>query len=132
MSMSGKCLHILWVLRIPADGYTFEGLLAPRQPRSGPLGSSSLGRSGSCCHGGLRPQLCWVSGGGCSGTGTCVVTIEAGTVVTATFNANPPLPPPAAKPVLVHRSAKCKKGKVKRKGKCVKKHKKHHHRKQKR
>ncbi len=29
------------------------------------------------------------SGGGCSGTGTCVVTINANTTVTATFSANP-------------------------------------------
>jgi hypothetical protein len=30
------------------------------------------------------------SGGGCSGTGNCVVTIEANTTVTAVFKANPP------------------------------------------
>jgi hypothetical protein len=30
------------------------------------------------------------SGGGCSGTGACVVTLNADTTVTATFNANPP------------------------------------------
>jgi hypothetical protein len=36
------------------------------------------------------------SGGGCSGTGGCVVTMNANTAVTATFNANqaPPPPPP--------------------------------------
>ncbi len=35
------------------------------------------------------------SGGGCSGTGACVVTIpNADVTVTATFNANPPPPPP--------------------------------------
>jgi hypothetical protein len=32
------------------------------------------------------------SGGGCSGTGSCVVTIEAATVVTATFTAKPAEP----------------------------------------
>ena len=34
------------------------------------------------------------SGAGCSGTGTCVVTMSANTAVTATFNANPVVPPP--------------------------------------
>ena len=34
------------------------------------------------------------SGGGCSGTGSCVVTIDADTAVTATFEATPPPPPP--------------------------------------
>jgi len=34
------------------------------------------------------------SGGGCSGTGTCVLTIHADTPLTATFTANPPPPPP--------------------------------------
>ncbi len=32
------------------------------------------------------------SGGGCSGTGTCKVTLEADTTITATFNAKPPPP----------------------------------------
>jgi hypothetical protein len=37
------------------------------------------------------------SGGGCSGTGNCVVTINSDTTVTATFDANPPeeMSPPA-------------------------------------
>jgi hypothetical protein len=30
------------------------------------------------------------SGGGCSGTGVCTITIEANTAITATFNVNPP------------------------------------------
>jgi hypothetical protein len=34
------------------------------------------------------------SGGGCSGTGTCQVTTNADTAVTATFTLNPPPPPP--------------------------------------
>jgi Tol biopolymer transport system component len=34
------------------------------------------------------------SGGGCSGTGNCVVTLNADTTVTATFDAAPPPPPP--------------------------------------
>jgi hypothetical protein len=39
------------------------------------------------------------SGGGCSGTGNCVVTIEADTTVTATFTANPaPTPTPTPTP----------------------------------
>ena len=33
------------------------------------------------------------SGGGCSGTGNCVVTLNSDTAVTATFAANPPPPP---------------------------------------
>jgi hypothetical protein len=36
------------------------------------------------------------SGGGCSGTGTCVVTLNSDTTVTATFTSPPP-PPPATK-----------------------------------
>ena len=40
------------------------------------------------------------SGGGCSGTGPCVVTLTADTTVTATFNADgtPPPPPPPPPP----------------------------------
>jgi hypothetical protein len=41
------------------------------------------------------------SGGGCSGTGSCVVTMSADTAVTATFNANPPPPPPAEEKCVV-------------------------------
>ena len=40
------------------------------------------------------------SGGGCSGTGTCKVTITADTTVTATFTANPPAPTCATDPSL--------------------------------
>ncbi len=36
------------------------------------------------------------SGGGCSGTGKCEVTLDASVEVTATFTANPPPPPPPA------------------------------------
>jgi hypothetical protein len=32
-------------------------------------------------------------GGGCSGTGTCMITLIADTTVTATFNTVPPSPP---------------------------------------
>jgi hypothetical protein len=35
------------------------------------------------------------SGGGCSGTGSCTLTIKAGMTVTATFNALPTPPPPS-------------------------------------
>jgi beta-lactam-binding protein with PASTA domain len=34
------------------------------------------------------------SGGGCSGTGSCVVTINADTAVTATFDSQAVVPPP--------------------------------------
>jgi hypothetical protein len=84
------------------------------------------------------------SGGGCSGTGTCVVTLNANTTVTATFNANPAPPtcatdpalcppPPPPPPPNNPKPLKCKKGfkkkTVKGKAKCVKvkKHKKHRH-----
>jgi beta-lactam-binding protein with PASTA domain len=33
------------------------------------------------------------SGGGCSGTSNCVVTLNSDTAVTATFTTNPPPPP---------------------------------------
>jgi hypothetical protein len=84
------------------------------------------------------------SGGGCSGTGSCVVTLKADTTVTATFNANPTPPtcatdpalcppPPPPPPPNNPKPLKCKKGfkkkTVKGKAKCVKvkKHKKHRH-----
>jgi hypothetical protein len=40
------------------------------------------------------------SGGGCSGTGTCVVTLNSDTTVTATFSSSPPPPPPPTKCVV--------------------------------
>jgi hypothetical protein len=40
------------------------------------------------------------SGGGCSGIGTCTLTIKADTAVTATFKATPPPPPPCNKVTL--------------------------------
>ena len=59
------------------------------------------------------------SGGGCSGLGACEVRIDADTAVTASFDAN--TPPPS--------HHKCRKGFVRRHGKCAKKrhHKKRHH-----
>jgi PASTA domain/Divergent InlB B-repeat domain len=39
-------------------------------------------------------------GGGCSGTGPCVVTMDADTAVTARFDAPPPPPPPPPPPAL--------------------------------
>ncbi|HET7443049.1 MAG TPA: hypothetical protein VFJ57_00165 [Solirubrobacterales bacterium] len=86
------------------------------------------------------------SGGGCSGTGNCVITLNANTILTATFGVIPP-PPPAAgsgsspapapvpqpTPTPKPKPLKCKKGSkkktVKGKAKCVKakqKSKKHH------
>ncbi|HZO06214.1 MAG TPA: carboxypeptidase regulatory-like domain-containing protein [Solirubrobacterales bacterium] len=74
------------------------------------------------------------SGGGCTGTGTCTVSVEADTAVTATFAKKateggtvippptPPTPGPAPKPK--PKPLKCKKGfkkkKVKGKQRCVK------------
>ena len=54
------------------------------------------------------------SGGGCAGTGPCVVTMEADTTVTATFNLIPPLPPLPPPPKCVVPKLKGKKlGKAK-------------------
>jgi hypothetical protein len=109
--------------KFPADEYTFEGLLADpaTEERAVRIELFGEGKGNLRCQEGSGSSFAGWSGEGCSGTGTCVVTIEADTVVTATFNANPPPPPspPGFSP------PKCKKGKVKRKGKCVKKHKKH-------
>jgi hypothetical protein len=78
------------------------------------------------------------SGGGCSGTGSCQLTLGSDTMVTATFEPAsggggsggeviPPPPPPAPKP----KPKPCKRGYKKKivhgKRRCVKK-KKHHHR----
>ena len=67
------------------------------------------------------------SGGGCSGTGSCHLTLEADTAITATFNANSPPPVEEEKkpPPL-----KCHKGFVKKNGRCFRKPKpRRHHRK---
>ena len=58
------------------------------------------------------------TGGGCTGTGSCVVTIAADTTVTATFNANPPPPPPEGK-VKVAPTALVKNGKAALKLTCT-------------
>ena len=78
--------------------------------------------------------------GGCSGTASCPLTLEADTTVTATFTANPPsgggggstpAPAPAPAPTPAPKPLKCKKGfkkkKVHGKARCVKV-KKHHRR----
>jgi hypothetical protein len=62
------------------------------------------------------------SGGGCSGTGSCVVTITANKVVTATFTANsvPPTPkPPPPGTAKVAATAKVKAGKAQLKLTCT-------------
>lgn len=73
------------------------------------------------------------SGGGCSGTGTCEVTITADTAVTATFTANPtppaptcatdpslcPPPPPAEGKVKAAATAKVSSGKAQVKLTCT-------------
>jgi hypothetical protein len=72
-------------------------------------------------HADRRLQLCWLVGWRLLRDGYCEVTMDADTKVSATFNLSPPLLPPSASST----APKCKKGKVKRKGKCVKKKKKH-------
>ncbi len=57
------------------------------------------------------------SGGGCSGTGGCTVTIEADTTVTATFTADPP--PPTEGKVKAAGSAQVKSGKANLKLTCT-------------
>jgi hypothetical protein len=52
------------------------------------------------------------SGGGCSGTGTCTVTIGADTTVTATFDEEAGPPPPPAGKVTVGPTANVKKGRA--------------------
>jgi hypothetical protein len=70
------------------------------------------------------------SGGGCSGTGACVVTIEEDTAVTATFNANPKpeetcatnaslCPPPVQGKAKAAAAAKVKNGKAELKLTCT-------------
>ena len=49
------------------------------------------------------------SGGGCSGTGTCVIDFDADKSVTATFTANPVSPPPQTQPQSPAKKKKCKK-----------------------
>jgi hypothetical protein len=82
------------------------------------------------------------SGGGCSGTGNCVITLNANTTVAATFDlqssggggggGTPPPPPPPPPGEEKPKPLKCKKGfkkkTVKGKAKCVKvkKHQKRH------
>jgi PASTA domain/Divergent InlB B-repeat domain len=46
------------------------------------------------------------SGGGCSGTGVCVITLNGDTNVTATFSASSPAPPPVTKCVVPKLRAK--------------------------
>jgi Divergent InlB B-repeat domain len=65
------------------------------------------------------------SGGGCSGTGTCHLTLQADTTITATFNANPPPPAEEKKPPPL----KCHKGFLKKNGRCVHKPRPRHHKK---
>ena len=78
--------------------------------------------------------------GGCSGTASCPLTLEADTTVTATFAANPPsaggggstpAPAPAPTPTPTPKPLKCKKGfkkkKVHGKARCVKQKKRHRH-----
>ena len=61
------------------------------------------------------------SGGGCSGTGVCNLTLSSDTLVTATFTANPSPPPPGGGgPITTTPKKKCKKGQKPKKGKCRK------------
>ncbi len=95
----------------PVDDYTFEGPAALSVSTAG-TGSGSVTCDGGACAStyafGTKVTLVaapgagssfggW-SGGGCAGTGPCIVTMEANTGVTATFNLIPPPPPPPPPP----------------------------------
>jgi IPT/TIG domain/Divergent InlB B-repeat domain/PASTA domain len=89
-----------------ADDYTYELPTHTLTINNAGTGSGSVTCNGGACTSsykeGTSVTLAAVaapgstfagwSGGGCSGTGTCVVTINADTTVTATFNV---IPPPA-------------------------------------
>jgi IPT/TIG domain/Divergent InlB B-repeat domain len=92
------------------DRYTFEGPAGLTISNAG-TGSGSVACNGGPCAAtypfGTLVTLTaapnagsgfagW-SGGGCSGIGSCVVTMSANTTVTAVFNANPSPPPPEPK-----------------------------------
>lgn len=62
------------------------------------------------------------SGETCSGTGACHLTLEATTALTATFTANPPAEEPRPSPL------RCRKGFLRRHGRCVHRRRPHRHR----
>jgi DNA-binding beta-propeller fold protein YncE len=97
--------------KFAVDQYTFVGPAALSVGTAG-TGSGSVTCDGGTCAStypfGTQVTLAaapsagssfagW-SGGGCTGTGPCVVILEANTAVTATFNTNPPPPPPPPPP----------------------------------
>jgi len=94
-------------LKFSNDQYTYEGSAALTVNAVG-TGAGSVTCNGAACSP-LYPfgtvltlvaiaaagsAFAGWNGGGCLGTGPCVVILEANTSVTATFNSNPPPPPP--------------------------------------
>jgi IPT/TIG domain/Divergent InlB B-repeat domain/PASTA domain len=90
----------------PVDDYTYEGPAALTVTLAG-SGSGSVNCTGGPCAAtyafGTEVTLGATAAAGstfagwsgaCSGMGACVVTMDAAKAVTATFNLNPPLPPP--------------------------------------
>ncbi len=94
---------------VPADKFTYLPLRAFTVTTAG-TGSGSVTCNGGTCAGsysegtsvtlaasaGAGSTFAGWSGGGCSGTGGCVVTVNADTAVTATFTKDAPPPPPPA------------------------------------
>jgi sugar lactone lactonase YvrE len=99
--------------KFPQDHYTYEVPTHTLTINKAGSGSGSV----SCNGGGCAPSypegtkvtlaaspaagssFAGWSGGGCSGTGGCTVTLNSNVTVTATFSANPPPPPPPPPPV---------------------------------
>ena len=138
---------------VPADEYAFVAPLVLTIQKAG-SGSGSVSCDAGACKAsyvfGTKVTLAATAdagstftgfSGGCSGTASCPLTLEADTTVTATFTANPPsgggstpppAPAPAPAPTPAPKPLKCKKGfkkkKVHGKARCVKvkKHQKKH------
>jgi IPT/TIG domain/Divergent InlB B-repeat domain/PASTA domain len=94
---------------VPADKFTYLPLRAFTVTVAGTGSGSVTCNGGACAAGytegtsvtlaagaGAGSTFAGWSGGGCSGTGGCVVTVNADTAVTATFTKDAPPPPPLA------------------------------------
>ncbi len=99
---------------VPADAFEYEP--APIVDHTLTIGKAGSGAGSVACDGGACASsyqqgtvvtltatavsgstFAGWSGGGCTGTGTCTVKLEADTTVTATFNAQAVTPPPGEK-----------------------------------